>query len=85
MFAECPLTNFSISALSFCFAVVDSLLASNDGRVYYASLGQFQEGIIPSSVEELCEGCFYLCESLSRVTFGESSSLKRIGHMSYPP
>ena len=35
---------------------------------------------IPDSVEELCEACFYGCESLSRVTFGESSSLKLIGN-----
>ena len=35
---------------------------------------------IPDGVEELCEGCFYECEKLSRVTSGESSSLKRIGN-----
>ena len=34
---------------------------------------------IHDSVEELCESCFFCCESLSRVTFGESSSLKLIG------
>ena len=34
---------------------------------------------ITDSVEELCEGCFYLCKRLFRVTFGESSSLKLIG------
>ena len=34
---------------------------------------------IPNSVEELCERCFFSCQSLSRVTFGEASSLKLIG------
>ena len=34
---------------------------------------------IPDGVEELCDSCFYKCESLSRVTFGEPSSLKLIG------
>ena len=34
---------------------------------------------IPDGVEELCEKCFYKCKRLSRVTFGESSSLKLIG------
>ena len=34
---------------------------------------------IPDGVEELCEKCFYDCKRLSRVTFGESSSLKLIG------
>ena len=34
---------------------------------------------IPDGVEELCESCFFGCKSLSRVTFGKSSSLKLIG------
>ena len=34
---------------------------------------------IPDGVEELCDLCFCRCKSLSRVTFGESSSLKLIG------
>ena len=34
---------------------------------------------IPDGVEELCDECFSGCEGLSRVTFSESSSLKRIG------
>ena len=38
---------------------------------------------IPDVVEELCEGRFSECESLSRVTFGESSSLKLIGREAF--
>ena len=34
---------------------------------------------IPDGGEELCESCFFECKSLSRVTFGESSSLKLLG------
>ena len=35
--------------------------------------------LIPDVVEELLPSCFAGCKSLLRVTFGESSSLKRIG------
>ena len=38
---------------------------------------------ITDSVEELCESCFSECKSLSRVTFGESSSLKLIGKRAF--
>ena len=38
---------------------------------------------IPDSVEELCESCFSRYSSISRVTFGESSSLKLIGEMAF--
>ena len=38
---------------------------------------------IPDGVEEICEKCFYQCQSLSRVTFGESSSLKLIGKAAF--
>ena len=38
---------------------------------------------IPDSVVELCEECFLECKRLSRVTFGESSSLKLIGKGSF--
>ena len=34
---------------------------------------------IPESVEELCDVCFSMCLNLSRVTFRDSSSLKRFG------
>ena len=34
---------------------------------------------IPDYVEDLCDQCFYKCENLCRVTFGESSSIKRFG------
>ena len=38
---------------------------------------------IPDRVEELCDECFSWCEHLSRVTFGESSSLKLIGKRAF--
>ena len=34
---------------------------------------------IPNHVTELRDGCFLECQNLGRVTFGSSSSLKRIG------
>ena len=39
--------------------------------------------VVADSIEELCEKCFSLCKSLSRVTFGESSSLKLIGRLAF--
>ena len=45
-------------------------------EAFYESI--LQEIHIPSSVEELGEGCFDGCQSLSCVTFGASSQLKRI-------
>lgn len=33
---------------------------------------------IPDGVKELCGGCFARCRSLSRVAFGETSSLKQV-------
>ena len=42
------------------------------------SLFGVREIHIPDAVEELCEVCFYECKSVSRVTFGESLSLKKI-------
>ena len=38
----------------------------------------FEEVTIPDSVRELCRECFSFCSSLSRVTFGPSSSLERL-------
>ena len=38
---------------------------------------------IPDDVEQLGELCFYNCKNLSRVTFGESSSLRRIGEAAF--
>ena len=42
-------------------------------------LQELREVSIPNSVSELCDRCFYKCKRLRRVTFGSSSSLKRIG------
>ena len=38
-----------------------------------------EEITIPDSVRELCDRCFYGCSNLSRVTFGPSSSLEKLG------
>ena len=67
--------------------IVILLIQSRRGRTHSLKLigkGAFcRSGVveihIPDGVEELCEKCFYECESLSCVTFGESSSLKLIG------
>ena len=38
---------------------------------------------LPDGVKELGDSCFGECESLSRVTFGMSSSLKLIGKKAF--
>ena len=38
---------------------------------------------ISDRLEELRDSCFYVCTSLSRVRFGETSSLKRIGNLAF--
>ena len=42
-------------------------------------LQQLRNVLIPNNVHELCDRCFYKCESLRRVNFGSSSLLERIG------
>ena len=48
------------------------------GDYCFAKTG-LEEVSIPDSVRELCDGCFFECASLRRVTFGSSSPLGRIG------
>ena len=47
----------------------------------YNLIGNLQKLIIPDT-EELCDHCFYQC-SISHVTFGKSSLLKRIGKLAF--
>ena len=42
-----------------------------------------EEVSIPDSVRELCDDCFAWCTGLSRVNFGPSSSLERIGFKAF--
>lgn len=60
------------------FDVIDGRLVSKDHRVCYSCIGEFEEVVVPDGVEELFENCFFSCKSLSRVRFGDSSSLKLI-------
>ena len=78
-FSECPLRTFVICDTNSSFVCSNWLLLSKDGRCCYSCIGELKEAVIPDSVEELCEERFSGCASLSRVTFGESSSLKLVG------
>ena len=67
-----------------CFALSDVANMSIPDSVRVLCWGCFEfsnieEISIPDSVRELCDRCFQKCVSLRRVTFGRSSSLKRIG------
>ena len=62
------------------YLVVSGVIGQNVGLRGLRNTQRARFVSIPDKVEELCEECFYECESLSRVTFGESSSLKLIGN-----
>ena len=79
LFAQCPLKTLVIRDVNSPFTVVDSLLLSRDCRICYSCIGKLRDVVVPDSVEELCDRCFSWCKSLSRCSFGQSSSLKRIG------
>lgn len=61
------------------FTVVNCWLLCENGRVCSGPIGRLNEAVIPDSVEEHCNKCFYGCMNLSRVSPGQSPSLKRIG------
>ena len=65
----------SVSACLIVCGVIGLRGLRNMQRARFVSL--------PDSVEELCDECFYWCDDLSRVTFGESSSLRRIGERAF--
>ena len=68
---------------SVVFEMFDGLVLSKHQRICYGCIGRLEEVVVPGNVEELCESCFHKCKSLSRVTFGESSSLKLIGKQAF--
>ena len=80
---ECEMESFVISDASSSFTVVERLLLSKDRRFCYCCIGQLADIAVPDSVEEICDKCFYESPYVSRVTFGESSSLKRIGREAF--
>ena len=83
LFSECLQRNIVICDSSSLFSIDGRLLLSKDRRVLYSCIGWVKDVIIPDDVEELCDACFEDCMNLSRVTFGESSSLKRIGEKAF--
>ena len=65
----------------YVYVALSCALARKD-FVWCPVMGKVELLSIPDSVEWVPDGCFSSCKSLSRVTFGESSSLKLIerGH-----
>ena len=61
------------------YLVVCGVIGQNAGLCGLRNTQSARFVSIPDGVEELCESRFRGCKSLSRVTFGESSSLKLIG------
>ena len=65
------------------YVVVCGVIGENVGLCGSRNTRRARFVSIPDGVEELCEKCFSGCKSLSRVTFGESSSLKLIGKRAF--
>ena len=78
-FSECRLPGGFICRDGCRFRALDGLVLSHDCELCYSSYGVLSSVFIPDSVRELCDSCFYECESLRCVNFGCSSSLERIG------
>ena len=78
-FGLCPLSGGFVCGDGCRFCAFDGLVLSLDCERCFCSYGILLSVCIPDSVRELCDGCFQWRWSLSRVTFGSSSSLERIG------
>lgn len=79
VFCEC-LMNESVTFEPGCpFLVSGGLLFDHTQRVCYGCTHTPDEVVIPDSVEELCDACFCECQSITRVKWGPSPSLRKIG------
>ena len=83
MFSHCDYQKEDLLAMATPMYVVcanqpDNRFCSKAACLYNA-LPQFRDISIPNSARELRKRCFIGCDRLSRVTFGSSSSLERIG------
>ena len=78
-FGECALTGGIVCHDRCSFRAIDGLVLSDDSTKCFSIYGVLSSVCIPDSVRELCDRCFMWCKSLSRVTFGPSSSLERTG------
>ena len=81
-FNGCPLEGGFHCSDECSFRVIGNLLVDKSERVCISCLGPAQDIVIPDSVRELCDKCFYECESLTQIRFGLSSCLERIGAFS---
>ena len=71
------------AAVYLCLCGMQGLVSGYETS-FWCDLEQHVQLVsIPDHVEELCDECFSGCENLSHVTFGESSSLKRIGKKAF--
>lgn len=65
------------------FRVSKSLLLSKDRRVCYSPIGNLLTAVIPDSVEDIADMCFFNAYAPRYLVFGQKSNLKRIGAMSF--
>ena len=79
IFGECRLPGGLVCGAGCRFCAFDGLVLSRDFERCFCNYGVLSSVSIPSSVRELCDGCFRWCQSLRCVTFGSLSSIERIG------
>ena len=79
-FYGCPLQDgIDCSEEECAFRVSGNLLLDASGRICHGAFGGHVAVVIPDSVRELCDKCFYKCKILRSVKFGLSPCLERIG------
>ena len=78
LFSECTLSGVTCH-INAPFKVLDYWLLSKDERVCYGPTKSSTYFVVPDSVEDICDGCFYECLGLSSIKFGESPSVRRTG------
>lgn len=77
-FGDCPMTEGMTCDPQGNFKIVGSLVITKDGKVCCSSFGRAKKVLVPKSVEELCDWCFYFA-SHQQIDFAFGSSLKRLG------
>ena len=85
VFAGCPLSKGVTCVGNPILSIQDSLLFSslNGLTICCPVVAALSEVVVPANVEYIGKGCFMGQKSISRVTFGTPSTLKRLGKSAF--
>jgi hypothetical protein len=76
--AGLQLQAFSFSGISMTYFIGNYFVQSFSGRFLIRYFGIDVSVLVDSSVEMICESCFYCCSSLTSVAFDANSRLSRL-------